>query len=747
MRCMCCRVDRAARKRYERRIEKVIRTYQKTLLALHMTLADAKLLYLFFTEIDADGSGEVDLDEFFSYLGLKQSPWSRRVFTLFDADGSGEIDFREFVVALYSYCTADKPGLIAFAYQLYDTDGSKLLDLEEVTQLIREVYGDEYKSSRRAQRLMVKIQEVAQDAVAHLPPTTSPPDVTEATFTKFCRKNPALLFPAFQLQRELQERVMGVKFWNRQTKGRYKHKVFQRGIEEMQEFMAGVHEQSFRELVETGEIERLQLSDDEEAPNARVGRGPLRAGVGRAGTRQGAGAQSTAAASRGGGPGGRQRGSGKPSAATRGRVRLLRKRDLEERRDAERREKEAARSRLRDRGRLPARERAAAARAAATRTSGAANHGTAQSSSRAGPAAAAAGTDLLRLEDVDVDDITAATEGMVVHSPGHRDPRPALKSALKNTSTSTDDSATAATAKAQSMLQRLFGRKPKAGSGARGRGARASSTHKAAAAAGAVVRSGASRPAAAAIGAGEGEGGAASASHQHRHVRFNTSAGLPGQSAADAGKRQAQVGNGGDRLRSAAAAAASGSGGFAAAAHQHAAMADGRGVPEEPEAEDDLEPELWYKGRMGEEQVEDEYGLGIRPPRAKQQASVAREGWGAAGRSESFRRRVFTDTAADHNNDARAAGPDGRRWRKKQAAAKRFGNAHGTIAQRTRVGRRAHATAGERARTGRALKADLERDARRRSLENDRRDRDRRGAGRPAAAPRRTRPAARRIGW
>lgn len=74
------------------------------------------------------------------------------------------------MVSLYSYCTADKPGLQAFAFRLYDTgtllcrakrrsatligyrasDNSGLLDLGEIQQLIREVYGDDFKTSKRA---------------------------------------------------------------------------------------------------------------------------------------------------------------------------------------------------------------------------------------------------------------------------------------------------------------------------------------------------------------------------------------------------------------------------------------------------------------------------------------------------------------------------------------------------------------------------------------------------------------------
>jgi len=147
-------------------------------------------------EIDTDGSGIVDLDEFFSYLSVEKTQFGTQLFNLIgetknapsrtafanvsaawlyydchlqltrgrfaDENQSGEIDFNEFLVGLWNVttptpasgrmcgidlthyltliytmvgwqmCTFDEEALLKFAFQLIDKDGSGYVDKEEV---------------------------------------------------------------------------------------------------------------------------------------------------------------------------------------------------------------------------------------------------------------------------------------------------------------------------------------------------------------------------------------------------------------------------------------------------------------------------------------------------------------------------------------------------------------------------------------------------------------------------------------
>lgn len=132
---------------------------------------------------------------------------------IFDEDGSGSVDFREFVMSLWNYCTLSKAALIMFAFDLYDNDNSGEIDLTEVELLLKEVYGREFQSNTQAQTIMAKLRggDLGMDR-----------NINVDQFREFCRTHPAVLYPAFVLQTQMQEKILGSKFWNSCSNARVK---------------------------------------------------------------------------------------------------------------------------------------------------------------------------------------------------------------------------------------------------------------------------------------------------------------------------------------------------------------------------------------------------------------------------------------------------------------------------------------------------------------------------------------------
>ena len=67
---------------------------------MSLSIRSIETLFEIFQLIDADGSGEIDTDEFLYFFRLHKSRFAKRAFEIIDADRSGEIDFGEFVLGL-----------------------------------------------------------------------------------------------------------------------------------------------------------------------------------------------------------------------------------------------------------------------------------------------------------------------------------------------------------------------------------------------------------------------------------------------------------------------------------------------------------------------------------------------------------------------------------------------------------------------------------------------------------------------
>jgi len=100
-----------------------------------------------------------------------------------------------------------------FAFDLYDNDASGQIEVNELEMMLKEVYGQGYETSSHASYLMNKVQGL-----------TSGPGrcISVDTFALFSKDNPALLFPAFEMQRKLQKKIMGTDFWDKHLNRRIK---------------------------------------------------------------------------------------------------------------------------------------------------------------------------------------------------------------------------------------------------------------------------------------------------------------------------------------------------------------------------------------------------------------------------------------------------------------------------------------------------------------------------------------------
>jgi len=178
---------------------------------LRLKQGDIDRLFSCFLEIDTDGSGEISLDEFYEHFKLPRTIFSDMAFTLMDEDKSGEIDFREFILTLWNFCSYDLKNLCRFSFHLFDTDESGKLDQQEVEDMVSAVYGEKFADDVRVKKVL-DLLDANGDG-----------QVSMAEWVLFNKQYPLLLFPAYQLQGILREKVIGKWWWDIMQEQREEH--------------------------------------------------------------------------------------------------------------------------------------------------------------------------------------------------------------------------------------------------------------------------------------------------------------------------------------------------------------------------------------------------------------------------------------------------------------------------------------------------------------------------------------------
>mmetsp|Transcript_611 Transcript_611/g.1785 ORF Transcript_611/g.1785 Transcript_611/m.1785 type:complete len:249 (-) Transcript_611:39-785(-) len=195
---------------------------------LKVTPSEQKKWFDQFEKIDRNLSGNVTIDEFFDYVDIEYNRFTSRVFEMFDKDHDNAdrstriarvtLQFEEFFTGLMSYCTMNNDQLIEFAFRLMDRDETNTLSMRELRELLALVYGGGGLDAK-AEQILAKMDKDHDD------------NVTLQEFAAVCKSNQSLMFPAFNIQRELQGKIMSKSYWAKATDIRAKLRVSPAGWE------------------------------------------------------------------------------------------------------------------------------------------------------------------------------------------------------------------------------------------------------------------------------------------------------------------------------------------------------------------------------------------------------------------------------------------------------------------------------------------------------------------------------------
>ena len=164
--------------------------------------------------------GEITKDAFIQYFraDFQQShSYIDRCFQYFDTTGSGTIDFLEFAIAVWNICSMEVDALSNFAFDLYDVDiPHGELSFPDIERMMIELFGEDGIKYGTGKAAMDGITLYAEERGGRLKP---------ADFTIYAYRHQMILFPIFTIQKAIQRRVMGNRFWKRVERKRPKSKT------------------------------------------------------------------------------------------------------------------------------------------------------------------------------------------------------------------------------------------------------------------------------------------------------------------------------------------------------------------------------------------------------------------------------------------------------------------------------------------------------------------------------------------
>ena len=158
-----------------------------------------------FCRINRSLSGEIDIMEFLTYFNMDRTPYIEKCFEYFDTTGGNSIDFLEFMVSVWNVCPLKIDTLTNFAFDMYDTNNDGELSFPEIERMVEELYG------QGAAKEYTNAKEVQEDITVFAEERGGSLDLTG--FTIYTMNHPNFLFPIFHIQRTIQNKVMGMRYW------------------------------------------------------------------------------------------------------------------------------------------------------------------------------------------------------------------------------------------------------------------------------------------------------------------------------------------------------------------------------------------------------------------------------------------------------------------------------------------------------------------------------------------------------
>ncbi|KAJ1427798.1 hypothetical protein B484DRAFT_313658, partial [Ochromonadaceae sp. CCMP2298] len=127
--------------------------------------------------------------------------FAQRAFSTFDQNKNGIVDFREFVLLVSNFCTLTATTLAMFVFDLYDTKKTGMLSLEELEQMLGEIFSSHIKLDALVTSIHFELKVDLGNGIC------------KKDFGSYCHLNMTVLNPVFHLQTFMRSVVLGARSW------------------------------------------------------------------------------------------------------------------------------------------------------------------------------------------------------------------------------------------------------------------------------------------------------------------------------------------------------------------------------------------------------------------------------------------------------------------------------------------------------------------------------------------------------
>ena len=157
-----------------------------------------------FDKCDKDEEGLTSYSEVLFHLGLPNITGFKYFYTRTKGNLPDRISFRNFCLNTWILLTRNQEQLVSMYFEAYDENSTGELEAKMIFRCIYDLYGSgdvDFKADELLQEVNLDKEET----------------ITKNEFMHHCHKYRSILKPLYELQKKVQERILGVAYWSKQS--------------------------------------------------------------------------------------------------------------------------------------------------------------------------------------------------------------------------------------------------------------------------------------------------------------------------------------------------------------------------------------------------------------------------------------------------------------------------------------------------------------------------------------------------